>query len=138
MKVIPEQEHREDCRPRRVLELFTNKWTTMVLHILYQKPGYCERTGALLRSMPGISKKMLTQTLREMEGSGLVKRRVHGTVPPAVDYTLTPLGKRFVEPVELLYGWADKNSDALDDLTPRPRSRRRSSGSSGKQAASKG
>lgn len=125
MRNPPTQEHREDCSPRRVLELFTSKWTTMILHILHQTPNNRERTGALFRSMPGISKKMLTQTLREMEGSGLVKRRVHGTVPPAVDYTLTALGKRFVEPIELLYGWADKNSDALDELTPRPRSRRR-------------
>jgi DNA-binding HxlR family transcriptional regulator len=59
---------------------------------------------------------MLTQTLRDMETAGLVARRVYGTVPPAVDYTLTPLGRRFVEPIELLYGWARNNADALDVL----------------------
>ncbi|MNT93277.1 putative HTH-type transcriptional regulator YybR [compost metagenome] len=59
---------------------------------------------------------MLTQTLRDMEADGLVTRRVYGTVPPAVDYTLSPLGKRFVEPLELLYGWGRANSDALDQL----------------------
>ncbi len=48
-------------------------------------------------ALPGISKKMLTQTLREMEGSGLVSRHVSGSVPPAVTYALTPLGIRFVE-----------------------------------------
>jgi DNA-binding HxlR family transcriptional regulator len=112
----PDHEWREDCAPRRVLEIFSSKWTSMILHVLDTRLGGCARTGVLLRSLPGISKKMLTQTLRDMEASGLVTRHVHGTVPPAVDYTLTPLGRRFVEPIDLLYGWARGNSDALDAL----------------------
>lgn len=106
----------EDCAPRRVLDIFASKWTSMVLHVLHIRLDGCARTGLLLRSLPGISKKMLTQTLRDMETAGLVARRVYGTMPPAVDYTLTPLGRRFVEPIELLYGWARDNSDALDAL----------------------
>jgi DNA-binding HxlR family transcriptional regulator len=51
-----------------------------------------------------------------MEGSGLVTRHVQGTIPPAVEYRLTPLGQRFVEPVELLYAWGRDNEDALDQL----------------------
>ncbi len=82
------------------------------------------RTGVLQRSLPGISKKMLTQTLREMEGSGLVSRHVHGSVPPAVTYALTPLGIRFVEPLELLYDWGRRNADALDQLGSRHAARR--------------
>jgi DNA-binding HxlR family transcriptional regulator len=58
--------HEEDCAPRRILELFDSKWTSMVLHALHQLHGGSCRTGELLRSLPGISKKMLTQTLREM------------------------------------------------------------------------
>jgi DNA-binding HxlR family transcriptional regulator len=112
----PDHEWREDCAPRRVLEIFSSKWTSMILHVLDTRLGGCARTGVLLRSLPGISKKMLTQTLRDMEASGLVTRHVHGTVPPAVDYTLTPLGRRFVEPIDLIYGWARGNSDALDAL----------------------
>ena len=112
-----DDEWREDCAPRRVLEIFASKWTSMILHALDARHGGTARTGVLLRSLPGISKKMLTQTLRDMEASGLVSRRVYGTVPPAVDYTLTPLGHRFVEPLELLYGWARQNADALDALT---------------------
>ncbi len=117
-------EWREDCAPRRVLELFSTKWTSMVLHTLHARHGGCARTGVLLRSLPGISKKMLTQTLRDMEASGLVSRHVRGAVPPAVEYRLTALGARFVEPVELLYAWGRANADALDDLTARPTSRR--------------
>ena len=119
-----EQEGREDCAPRRVLELFATKWTSMILHTLHARHGGIARTGVLLRSLPGISKKMLTQTLREMEGSGLVSRHVHGTVPPAVEYRLTPLGTRFIAPVELLYAWGRDNADALDQLRARPTSRR--------------
>ncbi|MDM9648779.1 helix-turn-helix domain-containing protein [Rhizobium sp. S163] len=115
----PDHEWREDCAPRRVLEIFSSKWTSMILHVLDTRLDGCARTGVLQRSLPGISKKMLTQTLRDMEADGLVMRRVYGTVPPAVDYTLTPLGKRFVEPIELLYGWGRANADALDSLAER-------------------
>jgi DNA-binding HxlR family transcriptional regulator len=116
-----DHEGREDCAPRRVLELFSSKWTSMVLHVLHKRLGGCARSGVLLRGLPGVSKKMLTQTLRDMEAAGLVTRRVYGTVPPAVDYTLTPLGRRFVEPIELLYGWARDNADALDAWKSRGR-----------------
>lgn len=120
----PDHLFREDCAPRRVLELFDAKWTSMVLHVLARTLGGSARTGVLERSLPGISKKMLVQTLREMEASGLVSRCNHGTVPPAVEYTLTELGHRFVEPIDLLYEWARANADALDALRARPTSSR--------------
>ncbi len=119
-----DQEWREDCAPRRILALFATKWTSMILHTLHARHDGAARTGVLLRSLPGISKKMLTQTLREMEASGLVSRHVQGTIPPAVEYRLTPVGVRFVEPVELLYAWGRDNADALDQLRARPTSRR--------------
>jgi DNA-binding HxlR family transcriptional regulator len=119
-----DDEWREDCAPRRVLELFATKWTSMVLHTLHARHGGVARTGVLHRSLPGISKKMLTQTVREMEASGLLSRHVHSTIPPMVEYRLTDLGKRFVEPVEMLYGWGRDNADALDLLVPRASSRR--------------
>ncbi|GAA0674777.1 DNA-binding HxlR family transcriptional regulator [Sphingomonas insulae] len=121
----PDEEWREDCAPRRVLELFATKWTSMLLHTLHARHDSTARTGALQRSLPGISKKMLTQTLRDMEASGLLTRHVHSTIPPMVEYRLTELGRRFVEPVELLYGWGRDNADALDRLLPRPSARRR-------------
>lgn len=120
----PDGEWREDCAPRRVLELFSTKWTSMVLHTLHARHAGAARTGVLLRSLPGISKKMLTQTLRDMEASGMISRHVQSAVPPMVEYRLTNLGHRFVEPVELLYGWGRDNADALDQLVPRATSRR--------------
>lgn len=122
----PEDEWREDCAPRRILELFATKWTSMVLHTLHARHDGRARSAALLRSLPGISKKMFAQTVREMEASGLLARTTRDDVaPPEVDYALTALGQRFVVPVEALYGWARDNADALDALTPRARSRRR-------------
>ena len=118
---------REDCAPRRILELFATKWTSMILHTLHARHRGVARTGILQRSLPGISKKMLTQTLRDMERCGLLTRHVQGTVPPAVEYRLTGLGERFVEPVELLYGWGRDNADLLDQLGQRGTSRRRTS-----------
>ncbi|ATY31532.1 winged helix-turn-helix transcriptional regulator [Sphingomonas psychrotolerans] len=120
----PEEEWREDCAPRRVLELFSTKWTSMLLHTLHARHGGVARTGVLQRSLTGISKKMLTQTVRDMEASGLLSRHVQSTMPPIVEYRLTELGRRFVEPVELLYDWGRANSDALDQLEPRAGSRR--------------
>ncbi len=119
-----EEEWREDCAPRRVLSLFATKWTSMVLHTLHARHHGACRTGVLQRSLPGVSKKMLIQTLREMEETGLVVRHVHSAIPPAVEYRLTALGQRFVEPVELLYAWGRDNADALDQLGSRPTARR--------------
>ncbi|MFS0851684.1 winged helix-turn-helix transcriptional regulator [Novosphingobium panipatense] len=119
-----EAEWREDCAPRRVLALFATKWTSMVLHTLHARHGGACRTGVLQRSLAGISKKMLTQTLRDMEEIGLISRHVQSEIPPAVEYRLTDLGVRFVEPVELLYGWGRDNPDALDQLGARATSRR--------------
>src|ERR1700761_9727111 len=90
----PDEQWREDCAPRRVLEIFATKWTSMILHTLQARHDGSARTGVLLRSLPGISKKMLSQTLREMEENGLLTRHVAATKPPAVEYRLTPLGRR--------------------------------------------
>ncbi len=116
--------HEEDCAPRRVLDLFASKWTSMLLHALHTLHGGTARTGALQRSLPGISQKMLTQTLRDMEHSGLLLRQSFPQVPPRVEYSLTPLGRECVEPVEMLYAWGRDHAAALDRLGRRPGSRR--------------
>lgn len=111
-----ERDWREDCAPRRVLDMFSTKWTSMILHTLHARHAGRARSGVLHRSVPGISKKMLVQTLREMEAGGLIDRHVETAVPPAVSYVLTPLGGRFVELIELTYDWGRRNADALDAM----------------------
>lgn len=103
----------ETCPPRRIHALLAPKWTSMVIYVLSFGPL---RTGALQRAMPGVSKKMLTQTLRELESDGLIERKVHQVVPPMVEYSLTALGQGFVEPLLVLYGWAEDNAALLDAL----------------------
>jgi len=105
-----------DSPPRRLLDLFAVKWSTMVLHALYHWPNQRARTGELQRSLQGISKKMLVQTLRELEQRGLVSRRVFEVVPPKVEYALTPLGKTFAAPIEQMYQWGLENQTALDEM----------------------
>ncbi|WP_343124254.1 winged helix-turn-helix transcriptional regulator [Cephaloticoccus primus] len=105
-----------NCAPRRVMELFAVKWVSMVLHALDRWPGGRCRTGQLQRSLPGISKKMLVQTLRDMEARGLISRHIYPVVPPKVEYELTALGKTFAEAVEMLYRWGAKHEAALDEL----------------------
>ena len=124
-KGSPEEDWLEDCAPRRVLEIFSTKWTSMILHTLNARHGGRARSGVLHRSLTGISKKMLTQTLRDLEASGLVSREVVEGNPPGVDYALTPLGTLMIQPIELIYGWARDNEAALDELRPRATSRRR-------------
>ncbi|WP_323807398.1 helix-turn-helix domain-containing protein [Acinetobacter piscicola] len=104
---------RENCPQRRIHYVLNGKWTSMVL---YSLSFGVMRTGQLERALPGISKKMLTQTLREVESAGLVHREVFNVVPPKVEYSLTPLGKTFIEPLQALYDWAANNAAALDEL----------------------
>jgi DNA-binding HxlR family transcriptional regulator len=84
------------------------------------------------RSLPGCSKKMLTQTLREMERARLIDRKVYPVVPPMVEYSLTPMGRLLIEPIEMLYAWAAKNDDALSKLRRRRKKNTASTDKAGK------
>ena len=95
---------------RQVLRVIADTWTPIVLFCL--KRG-TRRFNELQRSIPDISRKMLTQTLRKLERRGLLDRLVHPVVPPHVDYTLTPVGTKFAEAVALLCAWAQKNKGIL-------------------------
>lgn len=106
----------ESCMPRRVMDLFSVKWTSMVIHALDRWPGGKCRTGDLQRALPGISKKMLVQTLRDVEQRGLVYRHVHNVVPPKVEYELTPLGRTLAEPIQMILDWGEENGAALDQM----------------------
>ena len=109
----------EDCAPRRLLKLFSGKWVTMILHALHMSGGSA-RPGALQRNLPGLSKKMMTQTLRDLQTAGLVERVVIQTMPPNVEYRLTALGQRFIEPLEMLYCWGVRHADLLQQLGQQP------------------
>ena len=94
------------CPSRGVLELISGKWTLLIVPLLARGP---ERNNELLRKIDGISQKMLSQTLRELETSGLVMRIDHKTVPPHVEYRLTELGHSLSRALEPVDRWAEEN-----------------------------
>ncbi|MEV0403021.1 helix-turn-helix domain-containing protein [Actinoallomurus sp. NPDC050550] len=83
--------YHRDCPSRTVIEVLANKWALYVLAALRRQEGPM-RFNELRRVLDGITQKMLTQTLRALERDGLVSRTVYPTVPPRVEYGLTPLG----------------------------------------------
>jgi DNA-binding HxlR family transcriptional regulator len=97
----------EDCRAiSAVLARVGDKWSVLVVSRLGGGP---RRFSELKREIGGISQRMLTLTLRGLERDGLVTRTVFPTVPPHVDYALTPLGSSLLEPVSALGLWARQN-----------------------------
>ncbi len=94
----------ELCPVRDVLGHLRDKWTTLILMALAGQP---RRFSQLRRAIPDISKRMLTQTLRNLERDGLLSRQVFPTRPPSVEYRLTPLGESLLVPMAHLASWAE-------------------------------
>ncbi|OBZ07700.1 helix-turn-helix domain-containing protein [Bacillus sp. FJAT-26390] len=90
------------CSYSRVLEIISNKWSALVLYALADGTL---RYGEVRRRIEGISQKMLTQTLRQLERDGLIGRDVTPSVPPIVDYSLTPLGDTLINTMTHLKLW---------------------------------
>jgi DNA-binding HxlR family transcriptional regulator len=95
---------------REVLKLVGDKWSLLLVFQLSEGP---KRFSELRRSVEGISQRMLTLTLRGLERAGLVTRTVYPTVPPRVDYALTPLGRTLREPVSALAAWAGRSREKM-------------------------
>lgn len=92
-----------NCAGHQMLEHIANKWTVLIVYALTQgKKRYSE----LKQQIVGVSPKMLIQNLRNLERCGLIEREIYPTVPPRVDYSLTPLGESLVEPLAILGEWA--------------------------------
>lgn len=106
----PCQQMGHSCVAREVLTRVGDKWSVYIVSTLGQGP---RRFSELRRSVLGISQRMLTLTLRGLERDGLVTRTVQPTVPPRVDYALTPLGQTLLEPVLALAFWADRHAPEI-------------------------
>src|SRR3989440_11474166 len=102
-----------DCEFREVLDRVGDKWSLLVIAMLEQRPTPRARFSELKRSIPGISQRMLTATLRNLERDGLLTRHVYAEVPPRVEYELTPLGRGLTEPVLGLVSWLQSNWPAI-------------------------
>ena len=95
-----------DCSLPGLINVLSSKWVLFVLPVLRDGP---KRNAALLRSIEGISQRMLTQTLRHLEKYSLVERRDFGEVPPKVEYALTALGESLAKRLETLDEWLREN-----------------------------
>ena len=115
------------CPTRQVLDLIADKWTVLIIRRLADGTL---RFAQLRRSVDGISQKVLTNILRSLERDGIVTRRIYASVPPKVEYSLTPLGRSLCDLVEGICGWAEANIEQVqaaravyaqaprEDLTP--------------------
>lgn len=108
------------CPSRLVLDRIADKWTALLIHVLAEGTT---RNGELRRRVAGISQKMLTQTLRSLEEDGIVTRKVYPVVPPKVEYSLTPLGRSLIEPLEAICRWAEAHLAEME--AARKKSQRR-------------
>lgn len=107
----PRYHEHPDCRAiTTTLQLVGDKWTVLVVSELGEGT---KRFNELRRAIEGISQKMLTTTLRQLEREGFVTRTVFPTIPPRVDYELTELGRDLLNPVVALIEWAQANRERM-------------------------
>ena len=99
-----------NCPSRDVLELIGSKWSMLLLCALYDSKS---RTGQLKRTLNGISQKMLTQTLRQMQQNGIVRRISYPEVPPRVEYELTEIGYSLAKLVIKMEQWIVKHHSVI-------------------------
>ena len=112
---------REECARHMVpindvLSQIGGKWTIFVITSLSEGPM---RFGELRRHIDGVSQKMLTQTLRDLERDGFVTRTVTPSIPPRVDYELTEMGRELREPLSVSGKWAVANRQRVEDARVR-------------------
>jgi len=100
-----------DCPTRLATEILADKWAAVVLFGLSQAP---RRHGELVQLVGGISRKVLTETLRRLQEYGLVERRAESA--RVVEYRLTDLGQTLIEPIETLTDWARDHGEAVTDF----------------------
>ncbi|MFP5271053.1 winged helix-turn-helix transcriptional regulator [Coleofasciculus sp.] len=102
------ESERATCPVERTLEVIGGRWKVLILRELFEE---VKRFGQLHRALHGITQKMLTQQLRELEADGIVHREVYLQVPPKVEYSLTPLGESLKPILEAMHEWGVKHLD---------------------------
>jgi DNA-binding HxlR family transcriptional regulator len=99
------------CEIRDLLDRLADKWSLLVVELLGDGT---RRFTELKREIDGISQRMLTRTLRQLERDGMVVRTVHPVVPPRVDYELTELGASLLDAIEPLVAWTREHREAIE------------------------
>jgi DNA-binding HxlR family transcriptional regulator len=101
---------REGCEVRQILDRVADKWSLLAIALL---EGRTLRFNELRREIDGISQRMLTVTLRQLERDGLVTRTVYPVVPPRVEYALTPLGRTLHSTIQALVTWTETHQEEV-------------------------
>jgi DNA-binding HxlR family transcriptional regulator len=101
---------RADCEVRQILDRIADKWSLLVIALLDGPPM---RFGELRRRIDGISQRMLTVTVRQLERDGLVRRTVYPVVPPRVEYELTALGRTLHDTIQALVDWTEEHQNEI-------------------------
>lgn len=99
------EEVSDNCPMRRTLELLSGKWRTHIIYELCKKPSY--RFSELKKAVPKITNTMLSSTLRDLEGFGIVSRKQFNEIPPHVEYSLTEKGKALLPVFTELAKWGE-------------------------------
>ncbi|PMB27701.1 winged helix-turn-helix transcriptional regulator [Fischerella thermalis] len=103
MKAEAENSNRLTCEVETTLKVIGGRWKVLIIRELMLE---VKRFGELQRALPGITQKMLTQQLREMEEDGIIHRQVYAQIPPKVEYSLTPLGESLKPILYAMHDWA--------------------------------
>ncbi len=101
---------RADCEVRQILDRIADKWSLLVIALLERRSL---RFSELRRAIDGISQRMLTVTLRQLERDGLVRRKAYPVVPPRVDYELTDMGCTLHDTIKALVTWTEEHQEAI-------------------------
>lgn len=110
--LLPPQDFYFDqpCVVRDVLDRVGDRWSLLILAYLADAP---HRFNALHRAIGDISKQVLSRTLRRLEEDGFIHRAVHHATPPQVEYSLTDMGRSFLDPLKALIGWAEAHHQPI-------------------------
>ncbi|MFB4270516.1 winged helix-turn-helix transcriptional regulator [Nonomuraea sp. GTA35] len=103
---------RADCDVRHILDRVADKWSLLVIALLERRTM---RFTELRRAVDGVSQRMLTVTLRQLERDGLVRRTVYPVVPPRVEYELTALGVSLHEVIKSLVIWTEEHQQEISE-----------------------
>lgn len=99
------------CPVAYTLSIIGGKWKCLVLYLLFDHGTL--RYGELKRSLPGITHKMLSQQLKELEADQLIRRKEYQQIPPKVEYSLSPHGKTLLPILDLMCAWGEANGSKI-------------------------
>ncbi|WP_013324557.1 winged helix-turn-helix transcriptional regulator [Gloeothece verrucosa] len=105
MTAAPKFPPKTSCPAEKTLQALSGRWKILILRELFDG---VKRFGELQKALSGITQKILTQQLRELEADGIIDRKVYPQIPPKVEYSLTPLGESLQPILETMHDWAVK------------------------------